>query len=451
MNILIIDDEPNIRNTLCSIMTDEGYRCEVAENGMEGIARLENYEPDVILLDVQMDGMDGLETLEKILHWDQTIEVIMISGHSGIREAVRAIKLGAFDFLEKPLSLPKVKLAVKKAIEFGSINREYRRFRSNLAEGYRLVGENEGMLKLKEIIRKVAASNSKVLIQGESGTGKELVAFAIHSQSQRSDKAFIKFNSAAIPTELVESELFGYEKGAFTGAVKTKRGKLEEADGGTIFLDEIGDMSLSAQAKILRVMQEGEFERVGSTHTRKIDARIIAATHKDLSQMVKEGTFREDLFYRLNVVPISCPPLRERTSDIPVLIHHFSQHFARELNVPEKEFDPRTINELKTWRFSGNVRELRNLIERIYILVEERCILPENLPVEGTEKSECDNSFWENTLPFNDKKKEFETRYLKAQLEKFDNHISNTAKALSLHQSNLSRKLKELDIFQGSE
>ncbi len=451
MNILIIDDEPNIRNTLCSIMHDEGYTCEIAENGIEGLRKLENFDPDVILLDVQMDGLNGLETLEKVLHFDKSIEVIMISGHSGISEAVRAIKLGAFDFLEKPLSLPKVKLAVKKALEFGSINREYRRFKSSLEEGYRLVGESDGMLKLKEIIRKVSGSNSKVLIQGESGTGKELVAYAIHSQSRRADKPFIKFNSAAIPTELVESELFGYEKGAFTGAIKTKRGKLEEADGGTIFLDEIGDMSLSAQAKILRVMQEGEFERVGSTNTRKIDARIIAATHKDLSQMVKEGLFREDLFYRLNVVPVFCPPLRERASDIPILIKHFSHFFAQELNVQEKDFDLSTINELKTWRFPGNVRELRNLIERIYILVEEQHILPSILPVEGSEKAECDSSFWQDTQPFNDKKKEFETRYLATQLQKFDNHISNTAKALSLHQSNLSRKLKELDIFQDGE
>ncbi len=451
MNILIIDDEPNIRNTLCSIMRDEGYTCEVAENGIEGIARLDRFDPDVILLDVQMDGMDGLEALEKILHYDKTIEVIMISGHSGISEAVRAIKLGAFDFLEKPLSLPKVKLAVKKALEFGSINREYRRIKSNLEEGYRLVGESEGMLKLREIIRKVSGSNSKVLIQGESGTGKELVAYAVHSQSRRSDKPFIKFNSAAIPTELVESELFGYEKGAFTGAIKTKRGKLEEADGGTIFLDEIGDMSLSAQAKILRVMQEGEFERVGSTSTRKIDARIIAATHKDLNQMVKEGHFREDLFYRLNVVPVFCPPLRERSGDIPILIRHFSHFFAQELNIPEKEFDTKTVNELKTWRFPGNVRELRNLIERIYILVEDQTIMPEKLPVEGSEKADCDTNFWLETGAFNDKKKEFEVRYLKTQLTKFDNHVSNTAKALSLHQSNLSRKLKELDIFLDEE
>jgi len=446
LNILIIDDEINICFTLKGILEDEGYSCFLDHNGKDGLNTIESLHPDLVILDVKLEGMNGIEVLKKIKHFDVNIEVIMISGHSGISEAVQAIKLGAYDFLEKPLTLPKVKFSVKKALEFKNINQHYKRFRASENEKYEIIGSGEKIKEIKNIIRKVATSKAKVLIRGESGSGKELIAYAIHNNSSRAEKAFIKFNSAAIPTELVESELFGFEKGAFTGAIKSRKGKLEEADGGTLFLDEIGDMSLSAQAKILRVIQEGEFERIGSNKTQKIDARIIAATHKNLEKMVEEGLFREDLFYRLNVVPIYNPPLREHPEDIPILIEHFSKIFAGELNFSQKIFLPDAIRELQTWEFKGNIRELKNMIERIYILAETDKIGADDIPIRSAKKAKTDWIFWLETSPFSIKKKEFEKKYLTAQLSKFDNNISQTAKALDLHQSNLSRKLKELDI-----
>src|SRR5690554_2937676 len=289
MRILIIDDEENICLSLTNILEDEGYDCYSHQDPRKGLEFVADELPEVVLLDVSMPNINGLEVLEQIKKIDPGIEVIMISGHSGIGEAVKAIKLGAYDFLEKPLSLPKVKISVKKALEFSNISREYERLRSSYSAQFNLIGNSQEITDLRKLIEKVAPSNAKVLIRGESGTGKELIAYAIHNQSQRRINPFIKFNSAAIPNELVESELFGFEKGAFTGAVRSKKGKLEEANKGTLFLDEIGDMSLSTQAKILRVIQEGEFERVGSNKKEKIDTRIIAATHKNLEEMVKTG------------------------------------------------------------------------------------------------------------------------------------------------------------------
>jgi len=268
------------------------------------------------------------------------------------------------------LSLTKVKIAARNAVEFKNISKDYHRLKTVISEQYKIIGNSNYIKELKELIARVAASDSKVLIRGESGTGKELVAYGIHNLSGRNDKPFVKFNSAAIPGELVESELFGYEKGAFTGAVNSKKGKIEQADSGTLFLDEIGDMNLNAQAKILRVIQEGEFERVGSNKTLKIDTRIVAATHKNLEKLVEENTFREDLYYRLNVIPIQASPLREHPEDIPVLIEHFSNLFSKELKLSRKEFSPEVLQEMSSWSFKGNVRELRNIIERIYILIQ---------------------------------------------------------------------------------
>jgi len=446
LNILIVDDELNIAQTLKSILTDEGYECMAVYSGREALAAMEPFAPALALLDVKMDDMDGLETLQRLLEQDATLQVIMISGHSGISDAVKAMKLGAFDFLEKPLSLPLVKNAVRKALQYRAMSEDVRRLRSAAQAQYRMVGDSAPMKELRQTINRVAGTNAKVLIRGESGTGKELVAWAIHQQSPRASKPFVKFNSAAIPTELVESELFGYEKGAFTGAVKSRKGKIEEADGGSLFLDEIGDMSLAAQAKILRVIQEGEFERVGGNDTKKIDARIIAATHKNLEELVERGEFREDLFYRLNVVPVMVPPLRLHHEDIPELLEYFSDVFTRELCVPRKTFTPETLRELESWRFAGNIRELKNLVERIYILVEPREVRPIDLPVASVCRDESDNAFWRETAPFADKKRDFEWRYLQTQLAQFGGNISQTAKALGLHQSNLSRKLKELGI-----
>ncbi|MCD6180936.1 MAG: sigma-54-dependent Fis family transcriptional regulator [Candidatus Cloacimonetes bacterium] len=444
MKIAIIDDEMNICLTLQSILQDDGYEVAFSQDGAAGLELIRNFHPAVLLLDVRLDGMNGLDLLEKAMKAAPQLAVIMISGHSGIREAVRAIKLGAFDFLEKPLSLPKVKITVSKAIQFKAISAEYHRLKNDVDERYRIVGQSASLETLKNLIARIAPTDSKVLIRGESGTGKELIAYAIHNGSKRFDKPFIKFNSAAIPSELVESELFGFEKGAFTGAVKSKSGKIEQADGGTLFLDEIGDMNPNAQAKILRVIQEGEFERVGSNKTQKINTRIIAATHKNLEEMVVAGSFREDLFYRLNVIPVAAPPLRQHPEDIPVLVEYFCDFFASDLNIPRKSFTPASMVELQSWEFPGNVRQLRNLVERLYIIIEEDQIEPRHLCTLITEAPRT--AFWNETKLFKEKKREFEIRYLSTQLRINNGNLSRTAEALGLQVSNLSRKLKELEL-----
>ncbi len=444
MRILIVDDEMNICLTLNNILQDEGHICEYTIKSNKVMNLFESFNPDVVLLDVRLDGANGLDILQKMKDKNSQTTIIMISGHSGIKEAVRAIKLGAYDFLEKPLSLTKVKIIVNKAYEYKTLSRNYTNLKTTVDEQYQIVGESKPIKEMLLLIQKIASSDSKVLIRGESGTGKELVAYAVHNGSKRRDKPFIKFNSAAIPNELVESELFGHEKGAFTGAHKSKDGKIEQADGGTLFLDEIGDMSLNAQAKILRVIQEGEFERVGGNKTQKIDIRLIAATHKNLEELVEQGNFREDLYYRLNVIPIITPPLREHPSDIPLLIEHYSHFFSNDLKIPMKTFSPACINELQSWEFKGNVRELRNFIERIYILVDKEIIEPEDIAILTQKPQKTD--FWNQTLSYKDKKKEFEIKYLSTQLKLNNGNLTNTAKALNLQVSNLSRKIKELEI-----
>jgi two-component system nitrogen regulation response regulator NtrX len=445
MKILIADDEINIVKLLKEIFEDDKHETESAYNGQEALDKFKVFQPDVTFLDVKMPVMDGVKTLEKIKNYAPNALIIMISGHSNIPIAVKSIKGGAYDFLEKPLSLPIVKVTLNKAIKHIRINNKVANLEENLDAKYTMIGNSQPMQKLKSLVKKVAVTNSKVLIQGESGTGKELVAWAIHTQSSRAENSFIRFNSAAIPNELVESELFGYEKGAFTGAENSKKGKIEEADGGTLFLDEIGDMSMTAQAKILRVIQEGEFERVGSNLPIKVDARIIAATHKNLSQLINEGKFREDLFYRLNVLPLSVPPLRERLDDIPVLIEYFSNNNAHEMKITPKKFSPQAIDYLKKQAFPGNIRELKNLIERLYIVSDDETIdlsLVSNF--HNSHKKQGD--FWDETTCYSDKKIQFEKKYLEIQLKKHQGNISKTSQALGLQQSNLSRKIKELGI-----
>ncbi len=444
MKVLIIDDEMNICLTLKNILEDENYQVEFEVEAAKGLDSFKRNPADLVFLDVRLDGTNGLELLEQIVALNTDTSVIMISGHSGIREAVKAIKLGAFDFLEKPLSLTKVKIAAKNAVDFKNLRKDYSRLRSSLDEQYRIIGESKHINELKQLIERVAPSDSKVLIRGESGTGKELIAYGIHNLSNRRDKPFIKFNSAAIPNELVESELFGYEKGAFTGAVTSKNGKIEQADSGTLFLDEIGDMNLNAQAKILRVIQEGEFERVGSNKTLKINTRIIAATHKNLEELVENNNFREDLYYRLNVIPIQVSPLRDHPEDIPVLIEHFSKFFSDELKLPRKEFSREVLQEMCSWKFKGNVRELKNIIERIYILIQSNIIDPVNFSTLFTSQVKTD--FWNQTMNFKEKKKQFERKYLETQLKLNNGNLTATADLLGLQSSNLSRKLKELDI-----
>ncbi|MFA7026306.1 MAG: sigma-54 dependent transcriptional regulator, partial [Candidatus Cloacimonadaceae bacterium] len=393
------------------------------------------------------DG-NGIQALEEIKKSLPHIPIIMISGNSNISSAVKAIKLGAFDFLEKPLSLPKIKITVKKALDYHALTLKLMRLQADSERAWRMIGQSPVMHELNALISKVAPSNAKILIYGESGTGKELIARLIHTRSSRRDKTFVKFNSAAIPRELVESELFGFEKGAFTGALARKKGKLEEADGGTLFLDEIGDMELASQAKILRVIQEGEFERVGSNQTHRIDARIIAATNQNLPEMVQKGSFREDLYYRLNVVPIQSPPLRERTSDIPLLINHFAYALALELGTRIKVFGPSALQKMQQQSYPGNVRELKNIMERIYLLCDKEMLEAEDiqplLPDSALNQNEA--NFWDETVNYQDKKREFEIRYLSRQLERFSGNISQTATALGLQQGNLSRKISELGL-----
>ena len=446
MKVFVIDDEKNICISLKNILEDEGYNIQFSTSVEEGLKLLDSFLPDLILLDVQLKDGNGLDVLKKIKENYPDMTVIMISGHSGIKEAVQAMKSGAFDFLEKPLNLARIKLTVQNAMSFSHLKEDYQQLKETFNEQYKIIGESNSIKEVLAVVSKVAKTNTRVLIRGESGTGKELIAYAIHNNSGRSSGPFIKFNSAAIPGELVESELFGYEKGAFTGAVKSKKGKLELADKGTLFLDEIGDMSLSAQAKILRVLQEGEFERVGSNEIIKIDTRIIAATHKNLEEMVESGSFREDLFYRLNVVPIICPPLRERLEDIPILIDYYCRKFSNELNLPLRSFSNEAVKELQKRDFKGNIRELKNLIERLYILTDGSIIQMNDLPEVFKSEICSDNYFWKETRLFQDKKEEFEIKYLSEQLKVFDHNISRTASALGLQQSNLSRKLKDLNI-----
>lgn len=449
MKILIIDDEKNIRITLCNILEDEGYECHSAANVQEGLALFESLDPDAILLDVKLPDGNGIEALAIIKKALPQIPVIMISGNSNIGDAVKAIKLGAFDFLEKPLSLPKVKITVKKALDFYAMTLRLMRMQADSERHWKMIGNSAVMQELNALINKVAPSNAKILIHGESGTGKELIARLIHTRSHRAEQAFVKFNCAAIPRELIESELFGFEKGAFTGAHAKRKGKLEEADAGSLFLDEIGDMELTAQAKVLRVIQEGEFERVGSNKTQHIDVRIIAATNKNLPDLVAQGEFREDLYYRLNVVPIPSPPLRERISDIPLLIDHFAIMLAVELASRVKTFSPAALERMQSQPYPGNVRELKNIVERIYLLCDKDYLEPEDiLPMlPGSSIGEySDAAFWQETTAYQEKKRQFEIRYFSTQLKLHGGNISKTAEALGLQQSNLSRKIGELGL-----
>jgi len=386
VNILIVDDERNIRLTLKDILEDEGYYTRLADSGERALELADKHAFDLVIVDVKLPGIDGLTVLTELLKKHPNMDVLMISGHGTIQTAVEALKIGAYDFCEKPLSMAKILAAAKNIKHKRNLEKRIEQDAGELEKKYQLVGSSIEMEQLKTVINTVAPNRrKKYSFAAKSGTGKELVAFALHNQSLLRDLPFIAFNSAAIPSELVESELFGHEKGAFTGADARKIGKLELADNGTLFLDEIGDMSIHTQAKVLRAIQEGTFERVGGNKTIKINTRIIAATHKNLEEMVKEGIFREDLFYRLNVIPIHIPPLRQRPTDIIDLTRYFLSYFASELNLPKKSMAKKSLNLLTQYPFPGNVRELKNLIERLYILVPGDKIYPEDMGIHLTE------------------------------------------------------------------
>jgi len=439
--VLIVDDEEGIRTTLSGIFEDEGYETVAVESGEEAIQAAGEHHPDVVLLDVWLAGMDGIQTLKKLMEKSPELPVIIISGHANIELAVEATKLGAYDLLEKPLSMEKVLLTVQRALEKRSLEIENRALKENLFKKCRLVGDSPKMVQLREQIKMAAASNSRVLILGESGSGKELVAQLLHENSPRAGKPFIEVNCAAIPQELIESELFGHEKGSFTGAFETKKGKFEQADNGTLFLDEIGDMSLQTQAKVLRVIETQEFQRVGGSKNIKADIRIISATNKDLAEEVKKESFREDLYFRLNVIPIKVPALRERTEDIPALVDYFLDMLAAEYGRQPKKITPEAIKILQKLPWPGNIRELKNVLERLVIMTPSKIIGPADLIVPDSTGSDY---FAFNTL--REARDSFEKDFIVRKLEENGWNVSKTADILDIERSNLHRKIKSYDI-----
>lgn len=370
--ILVIDDERSIRNALKEILEYEKFEVELAENGLEGLEKFNADTYDLVLCDIKMPEMDGIEVLEKIFDEGKDVQVIMISGHGNVENAVEAIKKGAYDFIEKPLDLNRLLITVRNALDKKSLASENKVLKRKVSKAYEMVGDSPAIDQVKEMIEKVAPTDARVLITGPNGTGKELVARWLHEKSNRAHGPFIEVNCAAIPSELIESELFGHEKGAFTSAIKQRKGKFEQADGGTIFLDEIGDMSLSAQAKVLRALQENKITRVGSDKDISVNVRVLAATNKNMREEIDKANFREDLYHRLSVILIYVPPLNERLDDIPMLADHFNQQICGEYGIPPKEITPDAIDEFKKINWTGNIREFRNVLERLVILCGQK-------------------------------------------------------------------------------
>ena len=443
-SILIVDDEAGIRDSLSSILTEEGFAVESVSSGEECLARLAKEHIDLVLLDIWLPQMDGIETLERMRRDGHFPMVVMISGHGNIETAVRATKLGAFDFVEKPLSLEKTMQSVKRALEFLRLELENRRLREELGQRYQVLGDSVPMKALRQQIALAAPTNGRVLIYGESGTGKELVAHALHAASLRSRELFVEVNCAAIPEELIESELFGHVKGSFTGASEDKVGKFQKADNGTLFLDEVGDMSLRTQAKVLRVLEEQRFERVGSNHPTAVNVRVIAATNKKLEDQIARGLFREDLFYRLNVIPFTVPALRERIEDIPILTRHFLAEFAAAYGRKPKEISDAALAVLARYTWPGNVRELRNLIERLMITCPHSRIEPLHLPPELFRGLPAISSRPNATL--HEARSAYEREFILRKLSENRWNMTRTAVALGLERSHLYRKMKSLGI-----
>jgi len=449
--ILIIDDEDGIRNVLGDILQDEGFAVLRAADGPSGLRLLRNEVVDLVFLDVWMPGMGGLDVLRSIKEDFPEIPVIMISGHATIDVAVRAVKHGAWDFVEKPLSMDKTLAVTANALKLIELKQENRELKAHLSLEDQMIGECAPMRRVKELIRQAAPVNTRVMILGENGTGKELVAREIHRQSPRARKPFVEVNCAAIPDALLESELFGHEKGAFTSAVSRRKGRFEQADTGTLFLDEVADMSLSAQAKVLRAVQEGRFERIGGESTLTVDVRIISATNKDIPVAVAQGRFREDLFYRLNVVPIVVPPLRDRKEDLPLLVEYFLKKF-RKVDQPDlPTFSPEGFQVLADHPWPGNIRELKNYLERLSLMVDEPVIGPVEARAFLGNGSGADTAVASPLAPWthlglNDAKDAFEKAFIEEKLRENRYNISRTAQALGLYASNLHTKLKKFAI-----
>ncbi len=444
--ILIVDDEKNIRDSLKMILEYEGYETFFAENGKRALEQIDEEAFGIVLLDIKMPGMDGLEVLDNIRKKDEDLPVLMISGHGTIETAVEATKKGAYDFLQKPLDREKILVTVRNALRQQTLARENREIKEKIEGDEQILGGSRAIGDIIELIKRVGPTDARILITGENGTGKELVAKGIHRYSKRSGMAFVEVNCAAIPNELLESELFGHEKGAFTGAASRRIGKFEAAHQGTLFLDEIGDLSLTAQAKVLRAIEEGKIERLGSNKVIEVDVRLVSATNKNLQQLIESETFREDLYHRLNVIPIHIPPLRERREDIPVLAQSFADAVCKRNGFPRKLFDKETLKTLQTYEWNGNVRELRNIVERLVIMSRGDRILPDDLTVIGPQKKGGIDAIVETAETFQEFKDKAEREFLKYQLERRGWNVSQTAEDLGIQRSHLYNKIKKYGL-----
>ena len=464
--ILVVDDDAAIRDSLKMTLEYDGYDVMQAATGEEGVKLIEREAPDLVFLDVKMPGMDGLEVLQKVRHLAEVTPIVVISGHGDISTAVEATRLGAFDFIEKPLERERVLVTVRNAVDTRRLKTENKSYRRDAEKKYQIIGDSPVLAAVRSAIQKASPTNATVLIWGESGVGKELVARAIHRESLRRDGPFVQVNCAAIPDELIESELFGHEKGSFTGATDRQIGKFEQADKGTIFLDEVGDMSLKTQAKVLRVLQEQELERLGSNRVLKVDVRVIAATNKNLEEEIDKGTFREDLFYRLNVVPIHVPALRDRRDDIPALVRHFADLFARDNNFRRKTFTAAGMEKLKQQHWRGNIRELRNFVERLVIMTNEENVdardIPDGgatvltmsgaaTPPSGEVSASAAEQSWMQATTLQEFKSGSERAYLVAKLRENGWNISKTAEVIDTPRSNLYKKLEQYHISQETD
>ncbi|HJU90693.1 MAG TPA: sigma-54 dependent transcriptional regulator [Gemmatimonadaceae bacterium] len=450
--VLVVDDEKGIRGALGQLLEYEGYEVQTAGNAVDGIALFESWRPHLVFLDVKMAGIDGLETLKRIRQMDPAAIVVMISGHGTVQTAVEATQLGAYDFLEKPLDTDRVLVTLRNALQHAELQQEYGKLRETIESRYEIVGRTYPIRALIEKIERVAPTPARVLITGENGTGKELVARAIHRLSKRAEEPFIEVNCAAIPSELIESELFGHMKGSFTGAVADRAGKFEQAHGGTLFLDEVGDMSLAAQAKVLRVLEDGVVTRIGGAKAIAVDVRVIAATNKTLEGEITAGRFREDLFYRLNVVPISVPPLRERREDIPLLVAHFTQRLSQQEGMAPRTFTSDAIERLSSLEWAGNVRELRNTVERVLILSGGPRISAADIDrLVGRQSAEQTSiGSLADCKTFEEFKEAAERAFLLAKLRQSDWNVSETARLLQMPRSNLYKKIERYALTRES-
>jgi two-component system nitrogen regulation response regulator NtrX len=454
-NVLIIDDEENIRKMLCDILADENYLSFPSGEWDEAKKVLLREKVDVVLLDLWLPNVGGMDILEILSSDYEGVEVIIISGHGNIDMAVKAIKKGAFDFLEKPLSIERILTVVDNAIKIKSLKEENKSLKATIVKDYEIIGESQEIRDVKKKLKAASESNARVLITGENGSGKELIARGIHFQSSRANKPFVEINCAAIPENLIESELFGHEKGAFTGAIAQKKGKFEIANTGTIFLDEVADMSLATQAKVLRVLEDMRFVRIGGNEVLTTDVRVISATNKDIPQMIKEGTFREDLFYRLNVVPVHNPSLKERRQDIPLLVEYFLAGFSQESGKEKKKIDPKSMEIIQNYNWPGNIRELKNFIERINVLIPDNIIKEKDVKdlLSLSNQSHSRESVQtmqpegiNSSLSLKDAREEFEKQFIIQKLGELNYNISAASKSLGIERSNLHKKIKQYDI-----